>query len=344
MSSQKNRRCTKCSYNPCRCRGRVQACVVKPQACAVKFDNYPLRHSHSSSSDIVDACGRRSRRSHRSHSRRSHGRRSHSRKRHHSHRRCRKPSCRGHSYSSSCSSSSSCNVCEEAILLNADCMAQFRRSLVPPVVPTPSCPDGDLAHGTIVVNLLPKDGGLCRPQTHQARMLKNCCSVDECAVKLQVKSSSTCPESGTGLPVYFMYCKLIADSVTSFLIRAPTGHNIGTWSLEYSESRSCASTWTTAYGPVSSTEDPTQAPEYDIVCGLQIQLPRPICNARWRIKIETLGSPTRYYVQLSEFSLFHDPTPCGTRYRSCSNDCCCRGGRRDRCRCRYYEYHDHRRC
>ena len=205
--------------------------------------------------------------------------------------KCKKPSCRR-----GCVCELTCNSCVscESVNLTRNALAIFLRSKLPGShVPANECNPAICGAG-ITVNLQPKDLVICNPR------MKTCQAP---CVKMQV----TTPGSGCGVPVFFEYCKITNCRVTSFLIKAPQGHNIGEWELQFAPS-SCSTEWNTVYGPVTSNElNNVSFPYMDIVEGMLMQLTRPVCNAiTWRLKISSLADPSKGYIQITEFSLFQD--------------------------------------
>ena len=208
--------------------------------------------------------------------------------------RCRKSSCQY-----GCQCNMSCDTCIscESINLTRNSMATFFRSKVldiPQFYPLPC--NNSLCGAAVTVNLQPGEKVICNPRT------KTCLPP---SVKLQVIT----PGSACGLPVFFEYCKISNCRVTSFLLRAPQGHNISEWELQFSSGNCTSAEWNTIYGPVSSNElmNPPDLPFVDILEGMLMQLNRPVCNANtWRLKIKSLADASKGYVQLTEFSLYQD--------------------------------------
>ena len=164
-----------------------------------------------------------------------------------------------------------------------------------------------------------------------------CCDDDGKCPKVLVLS----PDHSTGLPVYFEYCKVLLRPVTSFMLRGPSNHNIGTWELQYQDT--CYDRWLTAFGPASSVDGPNT---YDIAKGLMILLPCSHCSTTWRLKVLTLADNTKSYVQLCEFNLYEDVQPQRRHRNSCNFRCCCPDRKREShlCRCRADEFQHHRFC
>jgi hypothetical protein len=162
------------------------------------------------------------------------------------------------------------------------------------------------------------DNSACDPCESDTRLCKGVVCLDLRCNKPNVEPES-CPRlqietkgSDAGLPAYFEYPQVRLEGkvvpVTSFSLRAPTGHNINQWALYYKERNTASCSWKLAYGPVSSNED-TMAPEpwHCISNGLKIQLDKPICGESWRLCIlDPLTDPAHPAIRLCEFSLFHD--------------------------------------
>lgn len=186
--------------------------------------------------------------------------------------------------------------------------------------------------GHMSIDLRPKRDTTCPVSSYGG-----CCGDDSNCPKVLVLS----PDHSTGLPVYFEYCKVLLRPVTSFMVRAPCNHNIGTWELQYQDT--CYDRWITAFGPVSSIPGPDT---YDITKGLMIMLPCAQCSSTWRIKVNTLADNTKSYVQLCEFNLYEDVQPQRRHRHNSTFRCCCPDRKREShlCRCRADEFRHHRFC